>query len=103
MAKMIIYQVKKIFGGKISIRSHVVRFAKRTRQPIVVKFNRQKMTIDYYSLGNYTTDNNEYTAKRTDQYASIGEKYKLYDYIWRPDSEHIGWTQEGLYKVSEIW
>ena len=94
--------VKKLFGGRVSVRSYLVKYCKKTRQNLVIEFEGQNMTVEWPDLGRYTTDGNTYTAKRYDRYIRLGEKYKLYDYIWRPNVEPVGWTKEGLKKYLEI-
>jgi hypothetical protein len=95
-------KVKKIFGGRVSVRSYLVKYCKKTHKDLTIEFERQNMTVRWPDLGRYTTDGNTYTAKRFDQYIRLGDKYKLYDYIWRPDIEDKGWTTEGAKKFLSI-
>lgn len=95
--------IKKLFGGKVSVRSYLVKYCKKTRTNLVIEFEGQKMTVEYPNLDRYTTDGNTYTAKRYDQYIRMGDKYKLYDYIWRPDVEPASWTKQGMELVISAW
>lgn len=99
---MIKVAVKKMWGGKVSVRSYLVEYGIKTNQPLKIVFEGQEMVILPEKLKNYTCENQEFTAKRTDKYIRAGEKYKLYDYEWIPQKNY-GWTEKGLKHLFECY
>ena len=98
---MIKYKCKKLWGGKVSVRSCVVDYARRTGQSIEVEFNGQKMVINNKSAYEVTAP--PQTAQRTDRYMKKGESYQLYDFLWQPKIEINDWTNEGRSKLLSAW
>jgi len=98
-----IYQAKKIWEGKVSVRSYLVAYCKRNRENLIIKYQGGKMTVEYYDLDRYTTDGIKYVTKISDQYIAKGKKYILCDYKWQIDPEPVSWTKEGADKLISAW
>lgn len=98
---MISFKSKKLWGGKVSVRSCIVEFAKKTGQVIEVTHNGLKMKIN--SASSYTCDNVPHIAQRTDKYIKAGKVYQLFDYEWKPIVENDEWTSSGKESLLSAW
>lgn len=97
---MIDYHCAKLWGGRVSVRDCVVKYAKKTGQAIQVEYDGQVMKIN--STTPYTCDMRHHIAQMTDKYIKQGQTYLLFDYTWTPvvESENE-WTDEGKSKMFE--
>ena len=71
------YEVKKIWNGRVSLRSYVVDSQIKKNEPIKVTFKNDTMILSVREL--MKKDSMTECTSKFD-----GTKYKLYDYVWRP-------------------
>jgi len=98
---MMKYKSLKLWQGKISVRSFIVEFAKKTGQSIEVEYNKQKMIVN--SKTPYTCDQMPHLAQRSDMYIKKGDTYHLYDFEWKPIIKIDEWTGDGRLKMLDAW
>lgn len=79
---MIRYTAKKMFGGRVSVKSPVVDYAKRVDEKIRLTFKDRFMIVTPHTQ--YTCDDRFHKAEKSDEYIKKGEYYKLYDYVFNP-------------------
>lgn len=98
-----VYKAKKLWGGRVSIRSSVLKYAKRTHRKVKIIYDGQYMYVDANTP--YETTAPPQIAQRTDKYMRKGEAYELFDYVWSPVVEKnvVDYTSEGLSKLAEAW
>ena len=71
------YEVKKLWNGRVSLRSYVVDSQIKKNEPIKVTFKNDTMILSVREL--MKKDSMTEGTSKFD-----GTKYKLYDYVWRP-------------------
>lgn len=99
---MIQYSCKKLWGGRVSVRDCVVKYAEKTGQVIQIEFEGQFMRVNKDTP--YTTDERHHIALRTDKYIKKGLTYKLLDYVWNPElKKQEEFTTDGRAKLLEAW
>ena len=74
-------EVKKLYRGNITLRSHMVERAIRERQPIEVYYKNQKMTLPPAVLERA----GKHGSKMFVSQFNMGEMYHLVDYRWTPE------------------
>jgi len=99
---MIFYHCHKLYGGRVSVRDYLVKYARKTRQVIEIYYEGNKMRVN----GNtqYECDGRNHLAKRTDKYIKRGETYQLYDYVWNPVvTEPEDMSLDGRMSLLKAW
>lgn len=97
-----LYQCKKLWGGRVSVRSYIVDYCKKMKEPLIVTFENKRMKIRNFR--SFYCDGRTYTAEMTDKYIKKGETYKLYDFQWNPEVKHEEYyTMEGMSKMVKCW
>ena len=79
---MISYHAKKMFGGRVSVRSYHIEYIKKMKQNLKLIYDGREMIITPHTQ--YTCDERLHRAKKTDKYIKKGDYYKLYDYVFNP-------------------
>jgi len=101
---MIYYTCKKLFGGNVSVRDYVVKFAKKTGQIIelTLEINGQKMRINGDTP--YRCDRQTFYTKRADSYIKKDKPYQLWDYTWSPQTiEPEDINMDGRMAMLKAW
>ncbi len=101
---MIHYKCLKMFGGRVSVRSYVFEYAKRTKQVIELTLttNGQRMRINGETP--YICEGATFYTKHADEYIKKNMPYKLYDFVWTPileEPEEI--TMDGRAAMLRAW
>lgn len=98
---MIIFRAKKLWGGDVSVQSHIVEHAKKMKQKIKVEYQNAYMIID----GNtpYQITAPAMIALHTDSYIKKGQMYQLYDYRWNPQVIEPEMSIEGRLKMLQAF
>lgn len=101
---MIYYKAKKMWQGKVSVRSFIVEYCRKMREPLQIEYDGRIMKVK--NLKDYTCDERPQIAQRSDKYIKKGEIYRLYDYEFFPQEEvnpASDWEMEGLKKMLIAW
>jgi len=94
------YTCKKQFAGKVSVRSYIVEYCQKMKEPLTLLFDGKSMKIK--NLKSYTCDNIPFVAQMSDKYIKKGAIYRLYDYEFSPDPEIVqDYTDLGLKRKFE--
>lgn len=98
-----LYKCKKLWQGRVSVRSYIVEYCRKMREPLTIEFEGKLMRVR--DLKDYTCDERPQIAQRSDKYIKRGEIYRLYDFKWNPTEEPtpLDYTKEGLGKLLEAW
>jgi hypothetical protein len=91
---MIVYKSKKMFGGRVSVRSCHIDYITRMKDKLLLKFDGREMIITPKTP--YTCDERLHRAEKTDKYIKKGEYYKLYDYVFVAKQKPIEETWDGV-------
>jgi hypothetical protein len=97
---MITYHCKKMYGGKLSIRSPIVEYCIKMKEQLTIEFEGKKMIVK--NLKDYTCDERPQIAQRSDKYMKRGDIYRLYDYTFIPEEDKpLDFTKDGMTKMYE--
>jgi hypothetical protein len=98
------YTCKKQWEGKVSVRSYIVEYCKKMKEPLILEFAGKKMKVK--DLKDYTCDKHPFIAQRSDNFIKKGSVYNLYDYNFIPQEDvkpAEDWKMEGLKKALLAW
>ncbi len=71
------YDVKKLWNGRVSLRDYIVEEQIRKKKSIIVRYQDDTMILSPLQL--------EKRDSMTECISKFnGQKYKLYDYVWKP-------------------
>ena len=98
---MQIYKIKRLWGGKASIRSSIIEHIKKMKQQLRVEYQNGYMIINGDTPYEITAPSQ--IAQRTDEYIKKGQLYQLYDYEWNPTVVVTDYNKEGLQKLHDIY
>jgi hypothetical protein len=93
-----------MYAERVSVRSYVFEYAKRTKQVIELNLttNGQRMRINGETP--YICEGQTFYTRHADEYIKANKPYKLYDFVWRPiieQPEEI--TQDGRLAMLKAW
>lgn len=91
---MEVYKAKKMFGGRVSVRSPLIDYIKRMNDKLTLEYGGKEMLITPKTP--YTCDERLHRAERTDKYIKKGEYYKLYDYVFSARPSVVEETMGGI-------
>lgn len=91
---MLVFKAKKMFGGRVSVRSYHIDYITRMRDKLRLIYDGREMIITPKTP--YICDGRLHKAEKTDKYIKRGDYYKLYDYVFLAKSKPIEETMEGL-------
>lgn len=95
---MITYTAKKIFNGHVSIRDYIVKKAIRENNAIQVYFEGEFMVLELHRLKHAVST---FHAKEFVSAFNKNKKYKLYDFVWRPNPPEKEFKTKEIKKVKE--
>jgi hypothetical protein len=99
-----IAHVKKMYGGRTSVRDYLVKYCKKMREPLIIDFENKQMRVK--DLNKYYCDQIPHHAQLTDKYIRKGEVYYLWDYLFEPNIEATPpteYTETGLKGLLQAW
>ncbi len=71
------YDVKKLWNGRVSLRDYIVEEQIKKNKSIIVRYQDDTMILSPLQL--------EKRDSMTECISKFnGQKYKLYDYVWKP-------------------
>ena len=76
-------EVKKSWNGRISLRDYIVETQIRKKEPVRVLYKSDQMILSPEQL-----EKRDYMTECISRYT--GKKYKLYDYVWKPQDNRQG-------------
>jgi hypothetical protein len=71
------YDVKKLWNGRVSLRDYIVEDQIKKQKSIMVRYEDDIMILSPMDL-----EKRDSMTECTSKYN--GQKYKLYDYVWKP-------------------
>ena len=71
------YDVKKLWNGRVSLRDYIVEEQIRKKKSIIVRYQDDTMILSPLQL-----EKRDSMTECTSKFN--GQKYKLYDYVWKP-------------------
>ena len=74
------YDVKKLWNGRVSLRDYIVEEQIKKKKSIMVRYEDDIMILSPMEL-----EKRDSMTECTSRFN--GQKYKLYDYVWKPAKE----------------
>jgi hypothetical protein len=97
-----LYKCKKMWQGRVSVRSYLVEYCQKMKEPLVIEFEGKRMKVK--DLKDYACDERPQIAQRSDKYIKRGETYHLYDFEFIPEEPTpLDYTKEGLSSLLKAW